>query len=314
LSHRTSARRLDGARGALLGTFVGDALGMPWADLPASLTPDVVEMTDGRLPRGSYTDDTEMTIAVAESLLARGEVVEEHLADRLLERVTPIRGYGASTTAVFDQLSRGIPVAVAARQVRDKQGSAGNGAAMRVAPIAIRFAHRAPALIENARRSARVTHVHPVGVDAAVVQAAAIAAALTGANVQAAALARASTPQIREALRTAAAFGARDAGPAEVAAATPRSPAAPAALCRAIWCATAHDDFEAVVSAAVRCGGDTDTTAAMAGAIAGARFGALAIPTRWLDQLVDGDRGRTYVERLAEQLHWQALAARREGH
>jgi poly(ADP-ribose) glycohydrolase ARH3 len=314
LSHRTSARRLDGARGALLGTFVGDAVGMPWTGLPANRVPDVLEMADGRLPRGSYTDDTEMTVAVAESLIECGEVVEEHLADQLLKHATSLRGYGASTTAVFHQLSRGTPAAVAARQVRDKQGSAGDGAAMRVAPIAVRFADRAPALVENAARSARVTHVHPVGVDSAVVQAAAIAAALTGADVHAAAAARASTEQIREVLLIAARLAASGAEPADVAGATPRSPAAPAALCRAIWCATAHDDFEAVVSAAVRCGGDTDTTAAMAGAIAGARFGASAIPTRWLDQLEDGDRGRTHVERLAEDLHVQALAARREGH
>jgi ADP-ribosylglycohydrolase len=60
--------------------------------------------------------------------------------------------------------------------------------------------------------------------------------------------------------------------------------------------------FEEAVTVAVRCGGDTDTVAAMAGAIAGARFGAGVIPRRWLDALEDGERGRSHVEQLARQL------------
>lgn len=53
------------------------------------------------------------------------------------------------------------------------------------------------------------------------------------------------------------------------------------------------------MTVAVRCGGDTDTVAAMAGAIAGARFGAAGIPMRWYTALEDGKHGRSHVERLA---------------
>jgi ADP-ribosylglycohydrolase len=60
--------------------------------------------------------------------------------------------------------------------------------------------------------------------------------------------------------------------------------------------------FEQAVTTAVRCGGDTDTVASMAGAIAGARFGAGAIPRHWYRRLEDGPRGRRYVEQLARQL------------
>jgi len=56
------------------------------------------------------------------------------------------------------------------------------------------------------------------------------------------------------------------------------------------------------VSAAIRCGGDTDTTGAMAGAIAGARFGADAIPARWIEALEDGEHGRHHVLGLATDL------------
>jgi phage tail tape-measure protein len=67
--------------------------------------------------------------------------------------------------------------------------------------------------------------------------------------------------------------------------------------------AAAHArDFEEAVSVAVRCGGDTDTVGAMAGAIAGARFGASAIPSRWVAALEDGERGRSHVERLGVEI------------
>src|SRR5215471_981506 len=64
----------DRAGGALLGTFVGDALGMPFEGLPPASIPRHVEMTEARLGRGTYTDDTQMMIALAESLIARGRV------------------------------------------------------------------------------------------------------------------------------------------------------------------------------------------------------------------------------------------------
>jgi ADP-ribosyl-[dinitrogen reductase] hydrolase len=52
----------------------------------------------------------------------------------------------------------------------------------------------------------------------------------------------------------------------------------------------------------VRCGGDTDTLGAMAGAVAAARMGASAIPSRWLEALEEGPKGRSHVERLADLL------------
>jgi poly(ADP-ribose) glycohydrolase ARH3 len=69
-----------------------------------------------------------------------------------------------------------------------------------------------------------------------------------------------------------------------------------------MFAAASQGGFEEAVSFAVRCGGDTDTLGAMAGALAGAAHGASAIPARWLDALEDGDRGRRHVERLAGAL------------
>ena len=60
--------------------------------------------------------------------------------------------------------------------------------------------------------------------------------------------------------------------------------------------------FEEAVTVALRSGGDTDTVGAMAGAIAGARFGAGAIPVKWHRALEDGERGRSHLERLGKEL------------
>jgi ADP-ribosylglycohydrolase len=61
----------DRARGALLGTFVGDALGMPFEGAAHHDIPATVEMIAARRGRGTYTDDTQMMIALAESLRSR---------------------------------------------------------------------------------------------------------------------------------------------------------------------------------------------------------------------------------------------------
>jgi ADP-ribosylglycohydrolase len=70
----------DAAAGALLGTFVGDALGMRFEGQPAAAIPTQLEMEEARLGRGTYTDDTQMMIALGESLLELDRIDEEHLA------------------------------------------------------------------------------------------------------------------------------------------------------------------------------------------------------------------------------------------
>ena len=255
-------------------------------------------MLDARLGRGTYTDDTQMAIALAESLLECDGVEEEHLGRAFLAAYDPQRGYGSGTRAVLTLISDGVPALEAATRVFDAWGSLGNGAAMRIAPIAMRYADDHEALLGAAARSARVTHAHPVGIDGAV----AIAAALRDGDPLAAAQAAAQTPQLREQLAKAARLIAERPSSADVAATLGNSSRAAESVPTAIYAAVAHSGFEDAVSFAVRCGGDADTIGAMAGAIAGARDGATAIPARWCDPLDDGPKGRSYVERLAEQL------------
>ncbi|MFP4634990.1 MAG: ADP-ribosylglycohydrolase family protein [Nitriliruptoraceae bacterium] len=288
--------------GALLGTFTGDALGMPFEGRDHRGIPVEIEMEESRLGRGTYTDDTQMMIALAESLVACGRVEEEHLAATFLDLFDPERGYGRGTREVLTRWRSGESVSTAARQLFDGTGSRGNGAAMRIAPVAVRFAADRERLLDEAERSARLTHAHPVGVDAAVVQAAAIVAALGGEDILAVARQAADTDELRRALDRTAELAVPSAKPSQVHRELGSSSDACESVSASICSAVANGSFEDAVRFAIRLGGDTDTTAAMTGAIAGAREGAEGIPSRWLRVLEDGPRGRSHVERLGEQL------------
>ena len=286
----------------MLGTFVGDALGMPFEGLTHASIPEHVEMVEARRGRGTYTDDTQMMIALAESLIARGRVDPDHLVQAFLDAYDASRGYGFGTQRVFALWRSGVAVADAAGRVFDGQGSRGNGAAMRIAPVAVWFRDDPDRLCLEAAASARVTHTHAVGVDGAVVQAAAIGAALRDEDVIGTARSAAGTVELRCALDEVEGLLDRERTPAEVSARLGASADACEAVAAALYSALAHDCFEAAVSFAVRLGGDTDTVAAMAGAVAGARDGRGAIPARWLGELEDSHHGRSHVHNLAERL------------
>jgi poly(ADP-ribose) glycohydrolase ARH3 len=300
----------DRGCGALLGTFVGDALGMPYEGAPGRSIPAVLEMEDARLGRGTYTDDTQMMIALAESLLRCDVVDPEDLARTIRSHYDPRRGYGAGAAHVLELWRRGEAVERAAQRVFAGAGSLGNGAAMRVAPVAVRFAEDAVLLATQASRSARVTHAHPVGIDGAVVQAKAVGAALNDDDPVAAAIAAARTPELRERL-----LALRDASTANLSADTLADAAgritslAHESVPVAVAAGARAKSFEDAVTMAIRCGGDTDTVGAMAGAIAGARFGAASIPARWVEALEDGERGRRHVVALARELTARAHRA-----
>lgn len=173
---------------------------------------------------------------------------------------------------------------------------------MRIAPIAARFADSPKRLRAEAERSARLTHAHPLAIDAACVQAAAIAAALRGEEILRGARAAARTSEMNQQLERAEQLLEDDVDPAQAATELGNSPLGHRSVPTAVFAATSRAGFEQAVVFAVRCGGDTDTIGAMAGAIAEARDGAASIPGRWLDALEDGPRGRRYVEDLASSI------------
>ncbi|MFW6061224.1 MAG: ADP-ribosylglycohydrolase family protein [Planctomycetota bacterium] len=107
-------RLRDRFRGAMLGSLVGDALGMPLEGMAAETIRQrcarVTEMLPARMGQGTYTDDTEMMIGLAEALLAAaGRVDLDEIARRFGENYDPFRGYGQTTATILSTVRAGVP-------------------------------------------------------------------------------------------------------------------------------------------------------------------------------------------------------------
>lgn len=332
--------------GALLGTFVGDALGAPvegWppdriadtlegiADLPAGARREMFEGILGLLSGGSalsgiarYTDDTQMMIGVAESLAERGDFDGADMAERFAENFEGNRGYGPGAHGVMLALRRGAVWNEVAPGLFGGSGSLGNGAAMRVAPVGV-FYHDDPAELRRvAELQSTITHTHPLGKEGAALLAYAVACAARHAPGAAFApddflsdLHAFVHPDRANYSAHLTAIGElleRRAGAAEVIETLGNDVTAPGSVPTAIYAFLAHpDSFSEAVTVAVRLGGDADTIGAMTGAIAGAFHGAEAIPEDWLSALENGAKGRDYVRHLAESLYETWRQARRPG-
>jgi poly(ADP-ribose) glycohydrolase ARH3 len=129
--------------GCLLGLAVGDALGAPYEGLPAdniywAYGPADVIVTHPVGDTMHYTDDTQMTLGVAEVLARHGAIAEDALCRAFARNYDPRRGYGRGARLILEAMAtggdwRGIAATVF------PGGSLGNGAAMRVAPIGLYF-------------------------------------------------------------------------------------------------------------------------------------------------------------------------------
>jgi poly(ADP-ribose) glycohydrolase ARH3 len=301
----------DAAVGALLGTFAGDAIGRPWeGSSPASgrSARDRLTWLDGERVL-TYTDDTQLALALAAHLVDHPAVDPDALVAYFLAAYEDHRGYGAGMRRLVAHWRDGMPWGPAATSVFP-DGSFGNGAAMRVAPVGARWRNDADVRDDAVRRSAIVTHAHPVGIDGAVVQAEAVAAAARrGAvdrDVLAAAIEAARTAQLREPLARAATWVDRwsrgEGDFAAVAADLGTAVTADRSVPAALFCAAVADDLVGAVEVALGLGGDADTIAAMAASIHGAAVGRSAVPHDWLVRFEDGDRGVTHAIALGERL------------
>jgi len=305
--------------GCMIGTHAGDALGMPvegydYKAIEAHFG-ELRQMLDARLGVGTYTDDTEMMIAIAESLVECKEFNGRDMANRFVNLYNPERGYGGGTANALSSIRTGIEWNLAGERVFGG-GSFGNGSSMRIAPIGA-FCYDGPVELRKiAYDSSRITHAHPLGKEGAALQAFAVAKAITSdpaeeldkqsfildliqfisneGNIY-----KAKLLHIKGLLE-------RKPDKAEVIKKLGNDSSAPNSVPTAIYSFLSHShDFEDSVVYAVSLGGDTDTIGAMTGAISGGYHGKKGIPDRWLDVLENGERGRDYIERLAVSL-WQA--------
>lgn len=167
--------RIARARLALEGLSVGDAFGQGF------FRPEIGVMLIRRQPPQGpwrWTDDTAMALSVVDVLEVHEEIDRDALASAFVRRYVddPMRGYGAGARRQLEDIARGDPWRDVCRAVFGGQGSLGNGAAMRVAPVGAYFEDDLDRVVVEARRSAEVTHAHAEGQAGAI--AIAVAAAL----------------------------------------------------------------------------------------------------------------------------------------
>ena len=296
---------LDRSQGALLGLAVGDALGAPLefkqADqIARDYGGPVREMLGGGSlgwKPGEWTDDTAMALCIAESILSQGCFDPEDVAARFLRWFqSGPRDVGITISAAMRVLAGGERWDRVSRQVHEALGgkSAGNGAIMRCAPLALLDYCSPDRLIADSIASALITHWDERTQYGAAALNLAIAALLQGAARDdalrgAADRVRAACPEVAALFETAGAGERADLCPSGFSNDTLRL---------ALWCFARTDSFEDALVAAVNLGGDADTGGAVCGALAGAHYGLAAIPARWLNPLYERER----LLRLATQL------------
>jgi poly(ADP-ribose) glycohydrolase ARH3 len=294
--------------GCLLGQAVGDALGAPFEGVPA----DFVFWNSGpisdllaRPPQGPlrYTDDTQMMIGVAETLLECGNIQPTALVQRFAANYDPERGYGTGARQILEAVAAGGDWDRLAATIFPG-GSFGNGAAMRAAPVGLVFAHDLGWAAEQAIASAQPTHRHPLGIEGARLFALAIALAVQGPPLDHGAFYRELLRGCQEEEFVWQLQAARKLRDRHSLGFLGNSLPAHRSVVTAIACfTTCPRSFARCMERAIELGDDTDTLAAMAGALSGAYLGTAGVPARWVDQLEEGAKGRAYLQLLAERLY-----------
>jgi ADP-ribosylglycohydrolase/fructose-1,6-bisphosphatase/inositol monophosphatase family enzyme len=264
-------KRLSRAQGCLLGQVIGDSLGSlvelkPAPEIAQLYPRGVRELADGGVYKtiaGQPTDDSEMALTLARALVR----------DRKHDRERVLDAYRGWLT------SRPIDVGMTTERGllgRGDASSESNGSLMRVSPIGVWAAGDARRAAKAARADSALTHPNPVCVEACAGYAAAIAAGVGGGDRNAmleAALEHSSGPA-----RAAIMLGATSTAPADF---FTKQGWVLVALQNAFF-ALFHESFEEGLVRTVGQGGDTDTNAAIAGALLGAAQGREAVPSRWI--------------------------------
>lgn len=293
--------------GCLVGLACGDALGGPVEFISREQLdhryPDGLRTFIGggwlELEPGEITDDTQMALDVARSLCAYPDGNMDDLSGRFLAwRNAHPKDIGNTTRDALDRLAAGAAWDECGEQThldRGPRSSAGNGAIMRCAPVALRFRAQPDRLRTVSIDVARITHANPLCTWSSVAIDQAIAALLNGEPVRSA-IERASADIENEDVRATLQF-ATSAAREDIRA----GGYVLDTLGAAVWSLLQTTSFENAVVTAVGLGEDTDTTGAVTGAMAGAHYGLNAIPNRWLDQVQYRDE-LTSLARLLLQL------------
>ncbi|CAL1279246.1 unnamed protein product [Larinioides sclopetarius] len=324
-------------RGCMIGSLIGDCLGAPFEFDPPRTSKIVLEnhlsnlLNGGSIQIFPFTDDTCMTLSVARSLIKYKKVNSKDLAKRFVDEYfkEPQRGYGMHVVDVFEasKETNFKDIFLPAKKQFSSSGSYGNGAAMRIAPIAL-FGHYKTDkyLKRDVEECSRITHHHPNGYNGAILQCLAVKAALKSDS------SKEFDPVdfIRQLKKKMEAIEVKDDSPFceslknieeiylqdqedisanEIAERlgndVSASKSVPTAIYSFLRGMKPISEFECLnpfartIYFAISVGGDTDTIAGMAGSIAGAYYGIGAIPTELQERCEFKDE----VDNLAHKLY-----------
>lgn len=293
----------DRYRGALLGLAVGDALGAAVEFKSQGTFEPVTGMRGGGphpIEPGDWTDDTSMALCLAESLVECGGFDP---ADQMRRYIRWWRdGHFSSIGWCFDI---GITTSSALARFESSEepysGStepraAGNGSLMRLAPVPLAFSADLAAVEAHSAGSSRTTHGAPQAVDACRFFGVVLASAVRGTPKDALLSRDEFTGELVPEVEAVATGSYRERRSSEIRGTGYVVDSLEAAL----WAFASTDSFADAVLAAVNLGDDSDTTGAVCGQIAGAFYGADAIPSDWLEQLTMREEIAALADRLLE--------------
>ncbi|MBV2156328.1 ADP-ribosylglycohydrolase family protein [Kitasatospora sp. SUK 42] len=287
---RTAGPVLD----SLEGLALGDAFGDRWFPVPADEAPAALAARLVRPAPWHWTDDTAMALVLVRHLAARGEVHQDELAREFAAEYTREyqRKYGPSMHRVLRGIEAGGDWRAITSDQFEGQGSYGNGAAMRVAPLGAWFADDLDEAVRQAELQALTTHFHPEAVAGAVAVALAAALAVRSrggippgrAELLTEIAERLPESDVRSGLRIAARLpGHTSVRHAATVLGSGRMISAPDTVPFALWSAAGHlDSLPEAIWHTLEGWGDKDTTCAIAAGVVAARTGLADVPAAWL--------------------------------
>ncbi len=292
----------DQVKGVILGLAAGDVHGAPFeGDFAARTLWKFIGKT--RSGERRWTDDTQMSVDLAESLLECGGLDVEHLSQRFAASYAWSRGYGPGAAKTLKALKRGVPIKEAARR-GFPDGSWGNGGAMRAPILALWPWENQRELLRRSHESASITHAHPEGQDGAWLLAHATSLALEHVDASAVWLALVEGLQSdalhAQVIRAAEVFGGQGDPMARALDEFGTGMSVRTSCVTAIFAALWFRDraFGDLLKCLRSRGGDVDTLSAMAGAVWGGYRGASALPQKLLEPIEQ----RTHLEFIADRL------------
>lgn len=279
----------------LLGGAIGDALGVPFETM--QLNNESLIKWDGtsylgsvhhKLRAGQYSDDTQMSLMVANSLVECSGFDPDDIAKRYVEWMFGgnARGWGRTTLMALTNIKDGKHWSESGIA-----GSFGNGTAMRAAPFGVYFRNDLDSLVNIMKIDSAITHVSEEAEagSIAIALAAAYAVNRDTEDLLEKIVAKLPDSKIKNSVFSLGALVDSDITPAQALRATGTSADVRETVPAALYCFLKFDNYQDAVVAAIRGGRDTDTTAGIVGALFAAKLGRRHIPNVWIEGIENRD-------------------------